>query len=142
MQPTDAYFPSIAELIGVALVGVAWLSFYVITKRGELKRTTRRLAAALKVELLLITDITKSTTRIGVQFRSGWPAALLSSSVYDGMVNSAAISNFDEEVQLMLHNYYIHVKNGSMDALRKDTHNVSKKMDDIIKKNRARFRYL
>lgn len=142
MPPTDAYLPSIAELIGVALVGIAWLSFYIITKHGELKRTTRRLAAALKVELLLIADITNGTTSIGVQFRSGWPAALLSSNVYDGMVNSAAISNFDENVQLMLHNYYIHVKNGSIDALREKTYDVSKKMDDVIKKNGARFRYL
>lgn len=133
---------------GVLLGGVTTLVIYLARKRGETKALARRFAKSIRREIERIQGLLDNTTQTDIRIRPLAAVDRLPTDIYDGLLNSAAISNFDIDLQDGLYNFYKLFRDKPADeisvseeTLRVEAIRISDRLDRYIRRNRPRLKF-
>ena len=119
---------------------------YLFRRRGEDKARARNLADSVRNEMAHILELLNDTTRTAVRTRPFSAVERIPTDIYDGLLNSAAISNFDADLQNELYIFYNLFRGRPVDEiqvsekdLRERTVKVSETLSTYIHQKRPKL---
>lgn len=108
----------------------------------------RRFAKSIRREIERIQGLLDNTTQTDIRIRPLAAIDRLPTDIYDGLLNSAAISNFDIDLQDGLYNFYNLFRGKPADeisvseeTLRVEAIRISDRLDRYIRRNRPRLKF-
>lgn len=134
--------------VGAIIGGLITYTIYVKRKNGEVKERAKRLAQSVMYEVQRVQALLSSETPTAIRINPYDIVERLPTGIYDGLLNSAAISNFDIGLQNRLHEFYEHFR-GKLteeilvpaDTLATEAVKVGDALDEYVEKQRAKSKF-
>lgn len=133
--------------VGAGAGGLVTYFIYMKRKERENKARAERLALSVKHEVEHIQELLGRETLTAIQIHPYGVIERLPSGVYDGLLNSAAISDFDTRLQDGLYDFYKYFKDKHIEevqvppeTLAAEAIKVWDALDRYVKEQQVRFR--
>ena len=133
---------------GIIAGALITLTAYLFKRHGEDKALARKPARSVRGEIAHILELLDDSTRTAIRIRPFATVDHISTDIYDGLLNSAAVSNFDAGLQDGLYNFYRLFKGRPTDEiqvseedLRRKAVRISEELDAYIRQKKSRLRF-
>lgn len=126
-------------LINGLITGITAFGLYFFKKHRDSKQLNFKLGEMLNVEILKIVRLFYYADLDRCTITPSYFLTIFPRGIYDGLVNSGNISNFDKNIQKKLYEFYRYERISDYDSMNNILHAIAHDVDQFIKKNKLRF---